>query len=128
MLKLKQICERLYHKDIFLPNDINIYINQTFKLIPSKHSIVAANSEKYGKIQIPEHIKITKDNIIEIEIDDVAGNAKKLTVRLPYNNEFDIVIVFIPNIIMKTGDVKTVWLNKKDDTHYTLKQGVYSNK
>jgi hypothetical protein len=111
----------LYHRDIGLPKDaVKALYGRTINLSYSHHAKLACIHDKYGIINHPPFtIQIKEDNIIELEIKE--NKIEKLLIRLDYDTDFDILIVFVPD----TGIVKTVWLNEKSDKHFTLKKELY---
>ena len=115
----------LFHKDIYIPEKIkNIGI---VKCQPKStyHAQRAANSDRYGLINLPQTVKFCANDIIEVELYDNRPDIKFL-VRLPYNEENDIcaVVLFTPQEVI----LKTLWLNRKIDKHATLDTSRYSAK
>ena len=114
---------KLYHFELGIPaNIITALVGKAFdKLTYSRHAQLSCLNDRYGKILYPPFsVALTKENIIEVEATD--GKASKVLVRLPYNAQFDILVAFLP----ESKFVKTVWLNDRNDKHYTLVAAKYS--
>jgi hypothetical protein len=110
-----------YHREIGFPSDVKI-MTQTISLYPSHHAQEAAKHDRYGVIRIPSSVRVTPENVIEMDVQD--GRPNKYVVRVPYDERHDISIavnVFGPG----HGVVRTVWLNKKTDVHTTLDYSKY---
>ena len=131
MFKLKLLIEKLYHRDIHLPKEVEPYVGRVYRLLYTAHAQSAAKTDRYGKIdlsKVDKMMKVDLKDVVEAEIDDVAGDVTKLVIRKPYDEQFDIVIAFTPNIRSNEGTVRTVWLNRKSDVHKTLRTGAYTEK
>ena len=104
----------LYHKDLGLPTmwktDWGV-----LGLKYSKHAQQAAEDDRYGFIDLPRRLDTSRAEVIEIELDEDEC-LDKILYRTRYNAEYDICIAVRP----LTREVKTVWLNKRNDTHQTL--------
>ena len=114
---------KLYHFELGIPASIlNALVSKTFdKLTYSRHAKLACVSDRYGKIMKPPFsVSLTDKNIIEVEA--INGSASKVLARLPYNEQYDILVAFFP----ESKFVKTVWLNDRNDNHYTLDASKYS--
>lgn len=88
----------------------------------SRHAVEAAASDRYGQITLPVAITFGGKDIIEAEVLE-GGRVTKIVVRLRYNAEFDCCYA-----IGEGGPLKTVWLNRADDTHSTLNRSRYRPK
>jgi hypothetical protein len=116
----------LYHKEIGLPQNVQNYFGRSFRLSYSKHAQQACVHDRYGVIMKPPFkINVSPDNLFEVETDDITKNIIKLTIRVRYDDKFDIAIAFIPDY--DVGFVKTCWLNCSDDVHKTLKRELYAS-
>lgn len=112
---------RLYHSS--LPNFPVLNIaDKMVKLNPTCHAIEAAYNDRYGIIDIPEKINLSKVKIFEIEVDDI-GNLIKVCIRMKYNDDYDLCMP----ILIKGLKIKTVWLNSVNDRHNTLDRSKYAN-
>lgn len=105
------LIDGLYHTDVYLPFQLNL--KGVLRPYYTAHARQAAASDRYGTIILRDTLNLDSLKIVEVEIR--AGRAVKIVGRMPYNNWLDITIV-----ITAAGIVKTVWLNKKSDTHRTL--------
>lgn len=113
--------ERLYHKDIGFPDDVNLPrgFSPVVHLRYGGHAREESLVDKYGKLELPRAIDVRKVELFEI---GVTGNVvTKMAVRLSYDEKKDLVIVFKPS----DGFVKTVWANLKTDQHKTLNRAKY---
>jgi hypothetical protein len=76
-------------------------------------------------ILLPRTVSITAGSIVEAVVDDDLI-IYKLVVRLTsYSRHKDLVMVIVPNFQKRSGIVKTVWINRKLDTHKTLDLSQY---
>ena len=97
----------------------SLITNKLFKFIFTKHAILACVNDRYGVIHPPKSISLTEKDIVEIEVEN--GHVDKVVARIPYDDFSDLIMVFIPEIGIGEGIVKTVWKNDKNDKHSTLK-------
>lgn len=115
------IANGLFHKDIGLPISPNrIIFHGTLNY--SNHAIKAANSDRYGKINLPKILNTKNDNVTLIELETKNGRPFKGVYRMPHCQKYDIVIV----VLYETRLVKTVWLNSRTDAHKTLGASKYT--
>jgi len=115
----------LYHKDVYLPEKIKNIGEVECQPKLTRHAQRAANSDRYGRINLPEKIKFSASDIVEVELWENCQDIKFL-VRLPYdkNNDICAVVLFTPRETI----LKTLWLNRKIDKHSTLDKSRYSGK
>jgi len=109
----------LYHKDLGnFPtlNVANVDVTPRYTL----HAHNAAETDRYGIIELPATINLSKSTIIEIEV-GAHETIEKVVARMDYDDEFDLCMAIIPDGLV----VKTVWLNCKDDEHFTLDSSKY---
>lgn len=106
----------MYHREVGFPDSLLIP-DLKVKLKYCDHTL-----EKNLKI-LPKYIRINKTNIFEVStFDDI--KIKKALVRINYDEKRDMVLVL--QILSKAwARVITVWLNKKQDKHYTLDKTKY---
>ena len=64
-------------------------------------------------------VKLQAGEIFEYYLAD-NGEPIKICYRIPYISEFDIILV-----IGESKQIITIYINSKDDLHYTLKQELY---
>lgn len=109
---------KLYHKDIGFP--FKVTLPKILSLSYSSHAIRAAENDKYGRIFLEPFYSTEKAELIEME---TIGNsvAIKVVLRKPYTEKLDLCTV------IALGDmiVKTVWLNRNNDSHFTLNYNKY---
>lgn len=111
----------LYHKDIYIPKQIQSIPFQKVSLRFSNHAILGAKSDRYGQIELWDCICFSGNDIIEAEV--IENRLIKIVVRVFYNNRFDVCYVICPENLI----VKTVWLNDRSDCHSTLNRSKYAN-
>ena len=110
----------LYHRDIGFPKWLKMK-PVTVSLTYGSHSREEALSDRYGVINLPKRITIRPEEIFEIEM--VNNKPVKIALRTHHDVLNDIIIV----LNTKDNFVKTVWLNRKTDTHKTLDRTKYKN-
>lgn len=118
-----QSAERLYHREKGFPQDVNLPrgFSPVVRLRYGGHARQEAMADRYGNLKLPNVIDVRKGDIFEV---GVTGNTvTKMAVRMPYDDNIDLVIVFKP----ADGFVKTVWANTKDDIHKSLDLSKYTN-
>jgi hypothetical protein len=114
----------LYHRDIYIPEGMRERIPLSFRVEYSKHSIDEAEKDRkrYGLkiLNLRRNLSFRENDIIEVETDS-NSNIIKVVFREIYNSELDLVYA----ISLIDFKVKTLWLQKSDDTHNSLKRGKY---
>ena len=118
---------KLYHKDLGFPITFK-YPSTTVELSWSKHAHRQAEVDRYGYIAKMEKIN-TDDYIpIELEYDIEKSKPVKMLLRSKFEvNGCNVVIALMPSNRGATkAFVKTVWYNKVDDTHKTLRADQYT--
>lgn len=115
-----------FHKDIGFPPLIDSIVGRRFAFTFSAHALHACLSDRYGHFTPPPDLVVQKEQIVEASFFD--GEILKVVVRVPHDENFDLVIVFMPKHrgCGDTGFVKTCWLNHKKDDHSTLDKSKYS--
>lgn len=120
----------LYHYEVYWDEEIQKQINSVLNSnLPLKFDIHAINNKFKRKISTNG---ITIDKLKQGYCFEAAVNNNrviKFVIRYGYNDTYDLSSVWYPqnNCLY----CKTIWLNKKDDKHYTLdecKYVSYSNK
>lgn len=117
---------KLYHKDLGFPNRVTNMLAGAkkakfqFELDYSYHAKQSAETDRYGRINLPTHVDCGSAQPIEVETKD--GQINKVVYRTAYNEKFDLVIVVVAN----DGFVRTVWLNRVDDIHNSLDESKYN--
>lgn len=112
----------LYHKEIGLPKDLITPYLGNYRLNYTRHAQLECVKDRYKLIKPPFELTLNLADIIEIESDN--KTVQKIVARVSYDDNYDLIIAFIPLGII--GTVKTVWLNDKKDTHKTLDRSKYS--
>jgi hypothetical protein len=112
-----------FHKDVFLPERLANLAAQFYNLKYTKHARQACLSDRYGVITPPFHVDLKPNQIIEAYL--CGKTIEKITVRVDYNSDFDLVMVLIP--LQGKATVKTCWLNSRNDTHKTLDASVFGS-
>lgn len=119
----------LFHTDVYLPERIKLKTGQVIRLQdpnlqgrlkPSQHARRAAESDRYGLIEIPMYFDARYAKLIEIEVDPYSSKVTKRVFRQRYNAEYDLVLVVTADWV-----IKTVWLNSSKDLHKTLDASKY---
>lgn len=111
---------RLYHADIGLPDGFRLparYVNLKW----SRHALNARLDDRYGVI--PEFAGISLPDFEVIEVGLTGRKVEKVVVRGHWTADLDVVFVLIPE--GNEWFVKTVWSNRRDDTHKTLDRSRY---
>jgi hypothetical protein len=109
-----------YHKDIGFPSTL-IFPSKVGKLIYTDHALEKGlNISFYGWIHGIRKIK--PETIVEVITDDDV-TVKEIVLRLPYQKGLDAN--FALELKANSGIVKTIWLNRKKDTHQTLDKSIY---
>jgi hypothetical protein len=111
---------KLYHFEIGLPRGLESNLKKIgiVELEYLHHARLAALSDRYGKIDLPNTINCTIAKAIEVEVID--NRVNKIVWRTRYNDRFDLVIVMNMDCT-----VRTVWLNTVNDRHKTLDRTKY---
>jgi hypothetical protein len=112
-----------YHKDIGFPPTVSMLVGRHFDFTFSGHALHACLNDRYGRFTPPPELTVQLEQIVEIAL--FKGVIHKVVVRIPHDENFDIVVVFIPEP-RGVGFVKTCWLNHKKDDHSTLDKSKYS--
>lgn len=110
---------KLYHADLGIPQNAKTQHGKML-LDYSPHALNAALDDRYGNIvNLPKSIDTSQAQVIEVEME--GPKTTKVVYRIPYNEEYDLVMVMLPD----RRFVKTVWLNKNSDLHNTLDTSKY---
>lgn len=120
--RIKKIMTHLYNIQTGLPDGLDS-ICGIYKLQLTNHAKQSANSDRYGRIEIPQFARIEIDSIFEVELNDY-DQIEKVLIRQAYDQKNDLILVLIP----RSGHIailKTVWLNRSNDNHSTLDKTKY---
>jgi hypothetical protein len=112
----------VYHRDTGFPKSLIIEEFEA-NLILSNHAIERILGNLYI-VNLPERIKIKKEDIVEITTLDKV-NIQKMLIRIPNTSRTDYVMSIKPFFETKTALLITIWLNFKQDTHITLDKTKY---
>ena len=104
----------LYHHRLGFPKNIKIKYG-TLRLTYTKHAVERAKESKYDKIVLPEKIDTDQAQAIEVEVGD-DGMPQKILYRASYSALYEMCMA----VVIPSGIVKTIWLNRCDDNHNTL--------
>lgn len=110
----------LYHFQVGIPKELKTRFG-VLQLRYTQHALSAANSDRYGAMQLPHTLDTESAKVIEVEA-DIFGNVVKVLYRVPHCANFNLILAVIP----AEGFVKTVWLNQKNDCHKTLDRAKYT--
>lgn len=113
-----------YHRDVGFPPHFLPPLG-TFRLKYRGHAIKAAREDRYGDLSglLPQTLDVAKAKLIEVETGP-DGRAEKLVYRTPATKLHDLVLVVL--VDKSPWEVKTVWANRRDDTHRTLDRTKYA--
>ena len=115
----------LFHKDVFAP-DFLFQTSDILRLRYGPHALDAAENDHYGDLRphLPRRVDLGDPDlsIVEVEVLRNGDNASisKRVVRYPVSNTLTLVLV-----VTADGFVRTVWGNRTDDNHRTLKRHLY---
>lgn len=114
--------ETLYCSDVFVP-DWFVAPTERVALRWGKHALLAGMNDRYGVIPVFQSLPLSNFKVVEFAA--VGREVTKIVVRGHYNDDLDVVFVLIPG---REGAhfVKTVWFNKRNDTHKTLRRDRYA--
>lgn len=87
----------------------------------SKHALRAANDDRYGQIPLTPVLNLAHCQTIEVGTE--GRRVRKVVVRTELDDDNDVVFVLIPG--PAKWFVKTVWINRKTDSHKTLDRSRY---
>jgi len=107
----------LYHFEIGFPKGLETkfgVIEVTYK----RHALNAAETDRYGRIDLPRTINTDTAKAIEVEV--INRQVVKIVYRTKYNDDFDLILV-----LSRDASVRTVWLNSVNDKHKTLDRSKY---
>lgn len=109
----------MFHKDVFIPRCVQ---SPCFsgELRYSRHALESAKARSRGNLWLPRVLPVSQASLVEVEWDEFAQAVHKQVWRLPYDDIRDMVMP-----VLATGLVTTVWFNRRDDLHNTLKRERY---
>jgi len=111
----------LYHTNKGIPEAILRKLpTQKFQVCYSYHAQEARLTDRYG--EAPEMKVIDPQACKVIEVETIEGRIEKVVYRTSATNDLDICLAVLINKAL----VKTVWMNRKNDTHKTLDLSKYN--
>jgi hypothetical protein len=129
---------KLYHREIGFSQEVEQWLTRvevSYRLEWPRHAMQECVKDKYGPIMRPPmSIAFRPESIFEVEwtpvhfegVRRIPGRVSKFVVRLPYDGTCDIILSLVPWDWENLATVKTVWLNRRDDKHSTLRKELYS--
>ncbi len=117
----------LYHKALGLPTKLfQQFCDRDWTPEYSFHAQNEARGDRYGGIPLPTVLRFSLHQVVEVEVVD-GPRAAKLLVRVPLDATRDLVLAFKPPTKYDpSGFVKTVWINRNEDTHRSLNLSRYT--
>jgi len=116
---------KLYHKDVFMPEEVRAIVRRSrLALKWSRHARAAFLNDRYGLHALgrpPVELDCSGCELVEAEVD--AGRLVKMVLRHSFSASMDLVLVVHPD-----GFVRTVWGNEKRDVHRSLDRARYANR
>lgn len=112
----------LYHRDLGFPAVVETLFGKRLTFRFTHHARRACLTDRYGVITPPATLVIEKGQIIEADTDRTA--IYKILLRVPHTAEFDLCMAILPNVGGESL-VKTCWLNRVTDRHFTLDKSKY---
>ena len=113
---------KLYHVDIGIPAWAESALGGLACLLNyTNHARRAMADDGLTMEDMPVAYQPGMGNIIEVETCEKRRVVTKFVTRIPLNEEDDIVLV----VATDSRAVKTVWVNKRTDTHKTLRRDRY---
>ena len=124
--KPKKVVTGLFHYELGFPVPEEKLPKGVRKLIYTNHAMEEALADKYGTMDVPQSMDLSKMKLIEMGIEN--NRINKYVYRGPYDKDssLDVIVVAIPETDPnKPWRVKTVWFNEATDTHRTLDRSKY---
>ncbi len=109
----------LYHYELGFPELRRP--NGQLRLVYGNHAKESSKHDRYGNLfpLLPNCIHTNNCQLIEMEVEN--DQIQKLVYRTSLTEVLDIVLVVSPSLHSSgVWFVRTVWANKKTDTHRTL--------
>ena len=118
MLKLRyivEVIEALYHKNVYIPEEMKKYMDTMYRLIYTHHATQRAQERGIDLRKIDKYFKLEDKNVAEFEIDDITQKVTGIQVILEYDENSFIMFTLLPNLQNKTAVIKTIWKRSKTD-------------
>lgn len=120
---------KVYNVAVWMPEHLisQVKCDKPYRMIYTEHAKRAANTDKYGRIPLPNQVMFSRSDIVELTTEN--GKVAKIVIRLPYTNDINLVYVLR---LMDSSQSKllcvTCWINKSSDKHVTLNKTVFQKK
>lgn len=113
----------LCHKDVGFPRGVNWPVGR-FPLRYSSHALVEARRDRLGDARphLPAYLDTTSLEVVEAEFDS-RRRVHTMVCRTKLDQGLDLVLVVLT--ARTVWFVKTVYLNRKSDSHATLRRERY---
>lgn len=108
---------QVYHVDVYMPEDIE----EPEAGHALRYTVHAEHEAK--KDHVEQRLPLFLPAFTLIEVTTFAGQVVNWVVRTPVTEHKDLVLV-----ILRDYTVKTVWVNRKDDNHATLRTERYARR
>jgi len=121
----------LYNRAVYWPDHVADAVQElvgsfeTHECQYSQHARDEAENDRYGRICLPPRIQITHKDVFEVQI--IRHQIHKFLIRVPFDKTRDLIFVLLNRAPGKLF-CKTVWINKRSDTHRTLRRENYVQK
>ncbi len=135
---------KLFHRDLGIPDGLDLWTFKVWKLDYSKHALQAALTDRYGlPKRLPKSIQFTEAHIFEVEVFPTRFTALgigtkfqtvKVCIRVPAceggfegpRPGMDLCLALVRGDEDDVLKVTTLWFNERADTHATLDRSKYS--
>ena len=109
-----------FNASVYLPPSLPLP-QGVFRLHYSVHAKERILDNKYGRLSVPGELDTSKAKMVEVELDN--KGICKIVYRIPMDDYFDLCLAIIPKDVFF---VKTVWANRWNDNHSTIKKIAYA--
>ena len=116
---------KLYNIGVYYPHDVEVMVENAMR---KRYEVVATrhDEDKIAKLRLPNNCykAMLHGRIVEVEIED--GRVNKIITRLNnrYNSKEDLCAAILLGED-RTARVKTIWINRIDDSHKTIRMENY---
>lgn len=116
---------KLYNIGVYYPHDVEVMVKKAMR---KRYEIIATHHAEYkiAKLRLPDNCykAMLYGRIVEVEIED--GKVYKIITRL--RNRYDSKVDLCAAILLEEdgiAKVKTIWINRIDDSHKTIRMENY---
>lgn len=112
---------KLYNIGVYYPHDVEVMVENAMR---KRYEVIATRHAEYkiAKLRLPNNCykAMLHGRIVEVEIED--GRVNKIITRLNnrYNSKEDLCAAILLGED-RTARVKTIWINRIDDSHKTIR-------